>query len=192
MEQGLKSRLYRWDCPPPQLLADYYARRVDTERVPAIEAHLAGCASCSAELEELRQFMAADLPVAAPPATPIGPSRSPRGALFARPQTQQPALALRGAGAGPLMAEAEGTTLFLDVQTAGAQIAIQAQLVDAEQDRWAGALVEIRQSGQLVATAEVDDLGSFAVAGLPAGLTELRLTPRAGRMLVLEDLDLGG
>src|SRR5581483_12415510 len=79
MEQRLKSRLHRWDCPPPQQLADYYARRLASEQIETIETHLAGCASCSAELEDLRQFMAAELPPAAPPPDPLRPGPAGRG-----------------------------------------------------------------------------------------------------------------
>jgi len=191
MEQSLRTRLYRWDCPPPQQLADYHLRRVDAAQARAIEAHLAGCARCAAELAELREFLATDVSLEAPPARHMPPPTSPWGALFARPQPQRPAVALRGAGPGPLMAAAGDTTIFLDVQAVGdGRIALQGQLADADQDRWSGALVEIRQAGALVATAEVGDLGGFACAALPAGASELRIVPRHGRMIVLTDLDL--
>jgi len=190
MEQSLRTRLHRWDCPSPQQLADYELRRASPHERRAIEAHLAGCVRCSEELADLRQFMATDVSLEAPPAAPMPSTTSPWGALFARPQAQRPAVALRGAGPGPLMAAAGDTTIFLDVQPAADQIALQGQLVDADQERWVGALVEIRQSGALIATAEVDDLGGFACAALPAGATELRLTPKSGRMIVLTDLDL--
>jgi anti-sigma factor RsiW len=188
MEQSLRTRLYRWDCPPPQQLADYQLRRVDAGQAQAIEAHLAGCVRCTEELADLQQFLAADAPLEAPRPAPM--PASAWGALFARPQPQPSAVALRGAGPGPLMAVVGGTTIFLDLQPTADQIALQGQLVDAEQDRWVGALVEIRQSGALVATAEVGDLGGFACAALPAGATELRITPRHGRVIVLTDLEL--
>jgi hypothetical protein len=189
MEHSLRKRLYRWDCPSPQQLADYQLRRADADQMRAIEMHLAGCVRCTEELADLQQFLAADVPLEAPQPAPM--PLSPWGALFARPQPQRPAVALRGAGPGPLMAAVGDTTIFLDVQPAdGGQIALQGQLVDADQDRWVGALVEIRQSGALVATAEVDDLGGFACAALPEGTSELRLTPKSGRMIVLTDLDL--
>jgi anti-sigma factor RsiW len=190
MEQSLRTRLYRWDCPSPQQLADYQVRRANPSEARAIAAHLAGCVRCTEELAELQQFLAADVPLEAPQPAPMPPKTSPWGALFARPQPQRPAVALRGAGPGPLMAAVGDTTIFLDVQPAAGQIALQGQLVDADQDRWVGALVEIRQSGALVATAEVGDLGGFTCAALPVGATELRITPRHGRMIVLTDLDL--
>jgi hypothetical protein len=191
MEQSLRMRLHRWDCPSPQQLADYEARRASPNEVQAIELHLTGCTRCREELADLQQFLATDVSLEAPQPAAMPPKASPWGALFARPQAQRPAVALRGAGSGPLMAVAGDTTIFLDVQpAANGQIALQGQLVDAEQDRWVGALVELRQSGALIATAEVDDLGGFACAALPPGSTELRLTPRTGRMIVLTDLDL--
>jgi len=190
MEHSLRTRLYRWDCPSPQQLADYQLRRADADQVQAIELHLAGCVRCTEELTDLQQFLATDVSLEAPPAAPMPPKSAPWGALFARPQPQRPAVALRGAGPGPLMAVVGDTTIFIDVQPAGGQVALQGQLVDTEQDRWVGALVEVRQSGALVATAEVDDLGGFACAAVPEGASELRLTPQTGRMIVLTDLDL--
>jgi hypothetical protein len=191
MEQSLRTRLQRWDCPSPQQLADYEVRRAGPNEVRAIELHLAGCVRCSEELADLRQFLATDVSLEAPQPAPMPPKASPWGAMFARPQAQRPAVALRGAGPGPLMATVGDTTIFLDAQpTDGGQIALQGQLVDAEQERWIGALIEIRQSGALIATAEVGDLGSFARAALPPGNTELRITPQSGRMIVLTDLDL--
>jgi len=191
MEQNMRARLYRWDCPPPQQLADYELRRASADDARAIEAHLGGCVRCTEELADLRQFLATDAPLEAPQPAPMMPKLSPWGALFVRPLAQPSSVALRGAGTGPLMVTAGDTTIFLDVQPAADdRVALQGQLVDADQGRWAGALVEIRQSGALVGTAEVGDLGGFACAALPAGATELRITPRHGRMIVLTDLDL--
>ena len=193
MEQGLHQRLKRWDCPSPQQLVEYQQRRASPEVALAIELHLAECVRCTTELTDLREFMIADLPVEESPPAPMPDRGSPWGALFAQLQPQRPAVALRGAGPSALVATAGETTIFLDVQPiAGGQLALQGQVVDADQDRWVGALVEIRQAGALVATAEVDDLGGFACPTLPPGSSELRVAPRTGRMIVLTEIDLRG
>jgi anti-sigma factor RsiW len=193
MEQGLLARMWRWDCPPAQRLADYHARRLPADEARALDLHLAGCASCAGELAELRAFAAADIPLAEAAPAPPAPWRSAGGALFARPAPQRPAVALRGAADGPLMAEAGDATIFLDLRPDGAgRVALQGQLVAPDQERWAGALVELRQAGGLVATATIDELGSFACAGIPPGAAELRITPPAGRMVVLTDIAIAG
>ncbi len=192
VERTLRDGLHRWDCPAPQTLADYHLARVGAEQDRAIARHLAGCARCAAEIETLRLFLLAGEPAPAPP--PVGAprraGRPARGPLLARILPRSLAPTLRGGG-GPLMAEADGLTIFVDVQPAGAgQVALECQLVADDQQRWTGALVEIRQSGALRATAEVDDLGGFRCAAIPAGATELRITPPGGRMLVVPGLEL--
>jgi hypothetical protein len=192
LEAGLRASLRRWDCPAPQQLADYHLGRLEGAADRAIARHLAICASCAQEVEALRVFLLADEPPAAPAVPAPAPlDRSRRGPLLGRRLPQ--AAALRGGAGGPIQAQAGDTTVFLDVQPAGAgQVVIQGQIVDDDQERWAGALVELRQGGALPASAAVDDLGSFGCGPLPAGPTELRATPSRGRMVILPDLDLGG
>jgi hypothetical protein len=189
-ENGLRAVLHRWDCPPSQQLADYHIGRLAVEEERAVLRHLAVCASCKQEIEELRLFLleGADAAVLTPTPPVTQPAR--RGPLIAQllPRAAMPAL--RGGG-GPIQAQADGVTIFLDIQAAGAgQVAIQGQLVADEQDRWVGALVELRQGGTLRATAAIDDLGMFGVGPIPAQLAELRLFPQRGRAVALPDLDL--
>lgn len=190
-ERRLHAALLRWDCPAPAELADYHVRRLAPAQAREVEQHLAGCARCTAELADLRAFMAADLLEAAPPPARMPSGSAPWSVLFARPVSSPAAVALRGAGSGPLMLAAAGATIFLDAQPAGAGlISLQGQLVASDEQSWTGALVEVRHSGALAASAEVDELGSFACAAFPAGQTELRISLPSGRMLVLSDLDL--
>ena len=189
-EQRAQQLLYRWDCPSPQQLGDYHLGLVAPEDERAVRRHLAQCARCAEELEELRRFLVdGELAQAhTPPAPRLRPSI---GRLVARMLPRSPALAMRGAGAGPFMAEADGTTILIDVLTdAARQITLRCQLVSDDQERWTGALAELRQAGALRATAVVDDLGGFSCGPLVAGTAELRVTPERGRMLVLEAIDL--
>lgn len=182
-EQNLKETLYRWDCPSPDLLAEYTSGRLAAGDASAIAAHLAGCVRCSHELEDFQQFLLADaLPALQPPA----PSAARRhGGTSARIMPHQGAV-LRGAGPEPIMAEADGVTIFVDLQPRpDGRAALQGQLIANDQEVWEGALVEIRQAGTLTATAIVDDLGSFACDALPAGTLDLRITAPGGRMVVL-------
>lgn len=194
LEQRLRTRLYRWDCPPPDRLALYEAREPLAEEASAIAAHLARCASCAHELAGLRALLAADIVAPLPAQAPRlrRHTGAPPGPLLARLVVGRAGVVLRGSAGGPLMAEADGLTLFLDVQPTNAnRVAVLGQLVANDQARWEGALVELRQGGALIATAFADDLGSFSMAALPKAPSELRVTPAQGRMVILPKLDLG-
>ena len=191
VELGLRTRLRRWDCPAPQLLADYHLGLITGEPERSIVRHLAICASCKEELETLRLFLGAEEPRrAAPRPAALPPRATPRGPLFARLLPRAPAIALRGHAAGPLQAVVEDTMILLDTRAAVGKVELQGQIAGDDPDRWAGALVELRQEGALRATAEVDDLGTFSCGLVPLARSELRFTPRAGRMVILPDLDL--
>jgi hypothetical protein len=85
----------------------------------------------------------------------------------------------------------DGVTIFLELQpVADSQVELRGQLVADDQDNWVGALVELRQAGQLRATAAIDDLGTFRVAVLPTQPTELRVARADGRALLLPEFEL--
>lgn len=190
-ERTLRAGLNRWDCPPAHLLGDYHLQRVSRDDARAITRHLAECARCTEELDELRLYLPAGQVTRAPVAMPARAALGSLGKLFGQILPRTPAHALRGAGPEPIVAEADGTTIILDVQPApDARLALQGQVVAEDLAAWAGALVELRQSGALLATGVVSDLGGFSCGPLPAGLSELRITPQRGRMLILADLQL--
>ena len=184
LEERLSGALYRWDCPPPEQIAEYASTRMPPEAASALAGHLAVCALCSRELADFRQFQVAETP-ASPPAPPL-PSAQPNPGILLAQIVAGAGAVLRGAGPEPIMAEADGVTIFLDLQPRpDGRASLQGQLVASDQDGWESALVEIRQAGALAATAIVDDLGSFACDALPAGTLDLRITAPAGRMVVL-------
>jgi hypothetical protein len=191
-EQSLRSSLYRWDCPPPQALGEYHLGMGSAEQQRAITRHLEVCARCRDEMAELVQFMRDDLPAAAPAAPSSARRPALRGWSLARLLPQAPALALRGGVSAPLMFEADGgVTIFLEIEPAAdGQAELRGQLVADDQDAWIGALAELRQSGELRATAAVDDLGTFRVASVPAQPAELRITRADGRALLLPEFEL--
>jgi anti-sigma factor RsiW len=192
-ERTLKAGLRRWDCPAPQQLSDYHLGLVSQDDARAIARHLEHCARCSDEIEEMRTFLIADASPRLPaPRPPARPRRLRPTELIARLLPRAPALAVRGS-VGPIKAEADGVTIFLDVQPAdGGRVILMGQVVADAKERWVGALVELRQAGILCATAALDDLGSFSAGPLPAGSTELRVTPVSGPSLVLLDIELAG
>ena len=189
-EQTLHAGLRRMDCPAPQRLGEYQLKLVGLAEARAIDRHLKECARCADELAELRAYLAAEQ-------SPRAAARPPQtrwqslGKLFGRVMPPAAAPALRGAGMEPIVVEAEGVTVILDVQASAGGVAVLGQVVADDLAAWAGALVELRQSGALQATAIVGDLGDFRLAAVAAAISELRLTPLHGRMLVVADLPLG-
>lgn len=60
LELSLISKLYRWDCPPSQVLGEYQLGLLDSETSLAVKFHLRTCVSCSVELSTLGEFLAGD------------------------------------------------------------------------------------------------------------------------------------
>src|SRR5215831_9877184 len=60
VESSLTRKLYRWDCPPNQVLGEYQLGLLDNERANAVKLHLSSCILCSAEIATLSQFLAND------------------------------------------------------------------------------------------------------------------------------------
>ena len=195
VEGKLVNVLYRADCPSAQQLGDYHWGLLGQSSERYIARHLELCALCTAEVEELRVFLTAEREVAeaAPVVAPERrrPTRGRWTELVARIVPRTSGLALRGAAGGPLMAEAGGTTLVVDIQAAsGNGVTIIGQVVSDDPEHWNGALVELRGEGTLLAAAGVDDLGSFSFARVQAGVATLRVTPEYGAAIVLEDVAL--
>jgi anti-sigma factor RsiW len=58
LQRVLLRALYRLHCPQSQVLGEYYLGLLSEAEVLAIQAHLAECPYCPAELEDLRRFLA--------------------------------------------------------------------------------------------------------------------------------------
>lgn len=193
IEQTLHHRLHRFDCPPSQQLGDYHLGLVDRALDRSIMLHLEQCSLCKAEIEELRLFLAAAEPskirmVAGPV---LQPRRPTFGELIARLLPRTAPLTMRGVAPTTTTAEAGSATIVLDTQpTTAGRITLQGQVLDDQQERWVGALVELRQSGVLQATATLDDLGGFQCGPLKPDPLELRLTPRQGRPIRVPEVEV--
>ena len=60
VELALTSKLYRWDCPPSQVLGEYQLGLLNKELTAAVKNHLAMCVLCTAEVATLTEFLAHD------------------------------------------------------------------------------------------------------------------------------------
>jgi hypothetical protein len=158
----------------------------------SIAAHVKRCVHCQSEIEELQRFMGA------PPRPQESPA--PSAGAWIRAVTAQlvspgAAQALRGAARGPrsesFTPPDSDAVITLQWEPArAAPTALSGQIADLSEERWVGALVEIRQAGALVASTTVDDLGSFYLDKLPPGAVQLRLLPRGGQIVLLPEIDL--
>lgn len=198
LEDVLKVKLNRWDCPPAQRLGEYVMGLVSARTEErTIRLHLEECARCKAEVEDLNVFLVSDnVSVSQKHPQPAVARKHPErpsafGQILARILPRTPALALRGAALGPIMAEAEGTTVVLDVQPAAeGQVTILGQVIADDYDSWTGALVELRREGVIQATTTVGDTSSFNCGPFPAGSIQLAITPAVGQTLVLPNIDV--
>lgn len=182
-------------CPSPQQLGEYHLRLLAADEERRVRTHLEQCAACRAELEELQLFLVAEPGRSSPIAvssTLEQRLRRAAGELLARLVPRAPVLALRGADAGPLLAEAEdGTTIVLDPHAhEGEHLTLNGQIIAAGRATWRGALVEARHAGMLIAATSVDDLGCFCLARVPQGTIGLRISAPDGRAIVLPAIDL--
>ena len=57
LQQDLWRYLYRHHCPSSQTLADFYLDLLPASEAAAIQAHLAECPHCTAEIESLAQYL---------------------------------------------------------------------------------------------------------------------------------------
>lgn len=60
-ENTLRQKLYRWDCPGTQELANYHQGLLSVFEASVIEEHVRHCSKCQQDLAELQDFLAADL-----------------------------------------------------------------------------------------------------------------------------------
>jgi len=60
IELSLTSKLYRWDCPPDQVLGEYRLGLLSNDLAMAIKIHLSTCVLCAAEVATLTEFLADD------------------------------------------------------------------------------------------------------------------------------------
>ncbi|GAC1346179.1 MAG: hypothetical protein NVSMB27_09350 [Ktedonobacteraceae bacterium] len=60
IEFTLTNKLYRWDCPPNQVLGEYQLGLLSKELTAAVKNHLGMCTLCAAEVATLSEFLAND------------------------------------------------------------------------------------------------------------------------------------
>lgn len=193
LDRRLRPLLLRSACPSPLTLGELVLGMLETGEALAIRGHLVECRMCAEELRQLGADLAGDPLADAVPAP--GPIRRLLARLLPAPVPGLAAAGLRGDGRNDGQAyEADGMTVSLSTQAEGSGDARSwtlLGLVDlAGVPPEAGCEVRAVAGGNVVAGGAVDEFGSFAVPGLPAGTYNLELRC-ADRELVVEGVSVG-
>jgi hypothetical protein len=202
LDQRLRARFYRIDCPTPDELQDYYFDLSPAPQMAAVTAHLGRplgpCPHCTREVATLARFLSEDVADASAALNTSWEALAATGAstpslreriqtVIARwlqggPASLTPALAgLRGADAGPALFAAGDVRISMELQPDPQQPdrheLLGAVMAGEMTDAWyTGWTAHLWQAGRLVAVAAADDLGSFVFARLAPAEYELILT----------------
>ncbi len=182
LQERLANELYRFTCPSTLELGEYHLGILPSEQAAAVARHLVECPHCAREVAQLEGYMDE-----LSPQLEFGP--------FERLKVWVAQLVERGRGVGRVGAPAltpacaglrgqeEGTRVY---QADDVQVVLEVQDDAGRQDRRAllGLVTQIDgqefeahlwRAERLVATAAVDELGNFVIAGLTPGIYELIL-----------------
>jgi hypothetical protein len=192
----LRRKLYAWGCPTHEQLDDYMLNLLTDDVRAVVAQHLNICPRCQSELETMRNLVdSLDDPSAEPaltllprpdkvrariiqlhPTLPLASSDTVRGTLgfFEREVT---------------ILQAENTFVHLRPRREDNRIFLDGRVLHSDDVMfWSDALVEIRQKGELRATAVVDANASF-VCILPNDQPfNLHITSGKGETLVIENI----
>jgi hypothetical protein len=185
-QNRMRARYYRSTCPSSMELGDYHLSLLSESQKLVVAQHVRGCPHCRRELAELAEFL-------------IEPDIQPdlletAKVLFAQlvGGGATPAFgALRGESKGPLIFEADGVVITLDVKPGqNRQVSILGQLAADDQDEWTGAKVELLQSDSPQLTASMDDLGAFRFEAVRAGSIQFTITSLSGVVIQSSDIEI--
>jgi Putative zinc-finger len=179
-ERRLRDGLHRRRCPSPETLYDYVARTLDGVTHGQVAAHVRGCPRCTEDVGWLR-----DGAVAAPRP---GSARSRLRRWVSRLLPARPEVALRGDSDIRWRAQFPGGQLFVELGPLEqpTRWLLSGQLLpEPPDDSWAGALVELRVTGQLLAALVLDDLLEFQIETetITTSTMALTITSLDGRVI---------
>jgi anti-sigma factor RsiW len=171
-------------------LGDYHLGLLPASQALRVVQHVRECPHCRREVEQLGTYLK-DLES---PAGVVEAIRVLVAKLLSVPGeigSQSMAPALRGERRGPLQFAAEGVLIVVDVEpTSAGKMNILGQVAADDQDHWTGAQVELRQTGKVQFSTQVDDLGAFRAEDIPSGPKELRITPKSQSVVVVSNFVL--
>jgi len=185
-QNQLRARLYRSTCPSSMELGDYHLGLLPASQKLVVAQHVRECPHCRREIAELEEFLAE-------PDVQLG-LMEPVKRLVAQliSSGSAPAFgALRGESKGPLLFEADGVVITLDVSPGpNGQVSILGQVVADDQDSWTGANVELQQEDTSSLTTSLDDLGAFRFEAIRPGATKFIITSTDNVVIETPEIDL--
>ena len=184
LHDQMLAALFRADCPSPLELGEYHLGLAAPDRRTVIRRHLTECRHCLGEMAQLESYLEQLAPSLE--TSPLAQVKVLIGRLLgagdaggrdrSRLPGLTPALAgLRGDQAGPRVYQAEGIQVTVDAQPDPQRpdsLVILGLVTGADTDGWQA---QVKRAGQPVASAAVDALGNFYIAGLAAGQYDLAL-----------------
>jgi anti-sigma factor RsiW len=182
LQKRLANELYRFTCPSTLELGEYHLGILPSEQAAAVARHLAECPHCAREVAQLEDFLGELAPQLE--FSPFERLKVRVAQLVERGRgvgrAGAPALApacsgLRGQEEGTRVYQADDVQVVLEVQDDAGQQARRALLGLVTQIDGQEFEAHLWRAERLVATAAVDELGNFVMAGLTPGIYELIL-----------------
>lgn len=181
LQNRLKARLYRSDCPPSMVLVDYQLKWLSGPEVLAVVQHLRECPSCRREMDRLKTMWPGSSHSNEELAMPT------QGSVFS------PELGIRGEQKGKINIEADGIHILLDVQkTADGRMTLRGNVVDqVGRSRLPGARVELEQTGVLIIEASLDEDRQFTLENVQPGTVRFIVKPPHGEPIYFKLTNIG-
>ncbi|MDQ6674134.1 MAG: hypothetical protein M3069_25910 [Chloroflexota bacterium] len=180
----LRKSLYRFDCPSAHTLGEYQLDLLDVAEHTSVAAHATRCEDCRAELQMLRTFMAAPIPV------PLSVGERLRR-VVASSFTPGPGVAyggVRGAGqTSTRVFQAGDVTLSVGAGLTRGTLIGLAVVAAAPPEALAGREARLVSGAGASTSALLDDLGNFEFDDIPVGSYVLEVE-LADRVIVVEEL----
>jgi anti-sigma factor RsiW len=179
LERRLRQALYRYDCPSPDVLRDYHWGYLPADERRRVEAHMAACSHCAAELADLAEFVRAGR--AQPTKTLLSQAR--QAAAQARLVVARlfspglsPVLGLRGDTREVLLFDAEGVALSVNLeQEHTGAYTIFGQVLSPEPVALAGGYARLTAQEKSIDPVQtpLDANGGFTLPDLVPGVYQL-------------------
>jgi hypothetical protein len=189
LQNSLRKQLYRVTCPTPLELGDYHLGLLPASQKMVVAQHVRECPLCRRDVAELENFLE-DL------ASEVS-LQGAAGVLIARliggdtGESAPTFAALRGEAKGPIILEADGVVITLDVQAeVNGQASILGQLAADDQDQWTGAKVELQQADSSQLTVSMDDLGTFRFEEVRPGAIQIIIRSLYGIDVQIPSIDV--
>lgn len=193
VQNQLRVRLHRFDCPPPERLGEYDLGLLAPAERTRIAAHLRDCPHCTAELAMLRAFLATEPDI--PPVGAIERVRRLVATLLPPPPLLSPHARLRGADdATARTYQADDVTITLDLGSPVRRgLTSLVGLIwrdDADPETIAGSAVILTDTDGTMHTTAIDELGNFTFDDISPGTYHLEVTLGNDR-IAIEGIPIG-